>query len=378
MTSAFLAAAERIGARLCRDALRSNGQCNWTADFADRDKIVGHRALTADLYDGTSGIALFLHRLSEATGERIFRLTAEAALRQACSRLPLEDCGLYAGAAGVRYAELCIRGEVDRSGLLRDTVPNPHRLDIISGSAGVIAVLLAAYRRLRHACLLDRAVEHGELLVTRAERSDEGFSWLAGGITKNLTGFSHGTAGIGWALLELLAATGDGRFLKTALGAFAYERAHFNAELGNWPDFRQQPPRYMNAWCHGAAGIGLSRVRAWELTRDEQMRSEAELALNTVVAQLPSAANWSLCHGGAGNGDILIYASQTLNRPDLIESAQASAARALEYFEQRGLPWPCGLAGASELPDLMLGLAGIAHFYLRLTDPRLPTPLLPL
>lgn len=126
MNSVFLSAADRIGARLCRDALWSNGLCNWTADFADRDKVVGHRALTPDLYDGTSGIALFLHRLAAATGERIFRLTAEAALRQACSRLPLQGCGLYAGGTGILYAKLCLLGELNIQQVVSQAAPNPH------------------------------------------------------------------------------------------------------------------------------------------------------------------------------------------------------------------------------------------------------------
>ena len=41
----------------------------------------------------------------------------------------------------------------------------------------------------------------------------------------HLCGVSHGAAGIGWALLELFAATGDERFRAAAIGAFAYERS---------------------------------------------------------------------------------------------------------------------------------------------------------
>jgi lantibiotic modifying enzyme len=262
--------------------------------------------------------------------------------------------------------------------LVSQAVPNPQTLDLISGSAGAIAVLLAAYRQLNCACLLERAVEHGEVLLTHGNRSDEGLSWSGHRMPKNLTGFSHGTAGIGWALVELHQASGDARFLHAGLDAFAYERTHFNAELGNWPDYRRLPASYMSAWCHGAAGIGLSRVRAWEMLRHEKLLSEATVALKTLVADLPSIGNHSLCHGAAGNADILIYASEKLARPDLLEVAQAAGLQGLERFEERRLPWPCGLAGATELPDLMLGLAGIGHFYLRLANPLLPTPLLPI
>jgi lantibiotic modifying enzyme len=33
------------------------------------------------------------------------------------------------------------------------------------------------------------------------------------------------------------------------------------------------------------------------------------------------------------------------------------------------LQWPCGAPGGAETPNLMLGLAGIGYFYLRLYDP---------
>src|SRR5205085_438597 len=53
-----------------------------------------------------------------------------------------------------------------------------------------------------------------------------------------LTGYSHGAAGIAWALLELAARAGADRFRPAALGAIAYERSLFSAEAGNWPDLR--------------------------------------------------------------------------------------------------------------------------------------------
>ncbi|MEQ8538204.1 MAG: lanthionine synthetase LanC family protein [Coleofasciculus sp. D1-CHI-01] len=52
----------------------------------------------------------------------------------------------------------------------------------------------------------------------------------------------------------------------------AYERSLFSPGVGNWPDLREfettvrsgNPGRvnYMTAWCHGATGIGLARLRS--------------------------------------------------------------------------------------------------------------------
>jgi type 2 lantibiotic biosynthesis protein LanM len=376
MNSHYLDIAARIAARLCRDALWSRGRCNWTGDFLD-DDAVEHRALGPDLYDGTSGIALFLSRIAAATGEPIFRLTADAALRQALEKLPLPGCGLYSGGMGIHYAAAEMGREIDQDALIRQAAPDRSELDVIGGSAGAIAVLLSLYRRMPAARLLETAIAHGDLLLAEASKEEIGWSWKTMESPRNLTGFSHGAAGIGWALAELYAATHEHRFRAAALEAFHYERSCWNPEERNWPDFREARTEYPVLWCHGAAGIGFSRLRAWQILGDEELLAEARAALETVRGNIGSLQNYSLCHGEMGNADLLIHASQVLNEEAWLASAQAVAEEGFERFERRRVPWPCGLPGANETPGLMLGLAGIGHFYLRLADPTTPTVLLP-
>ncbi|HYP18471.1 MAG TPA: lanthionine synthetase LanC family protein, partial [Chloroflexia bacterium] len=43
--------------------------------------------------------------------------------------------------------------------------------------------------------------------------------------------------------------------------------------------------------------------------------------------------------------------------------------RGMVQYGQQRMPWPCGVMGGGENPSLMLGLAGIGYFYLRLYDP---------
>jgi len=180
------------------------------------------------------------------------------------------------------------------------------------------------------------------------------------------------------ALAELYAATQDGRFRAGALEAFRYERSCWSPAERNWPDFRGAEPEYPVYWCHGAAGIGFSRLRAWQILGDKELLAEALSALVTVREDMGSPENYSLCHGEMGNADLLIHASEVLSDEGWLTPAQAAAEEGFERFERRRVPWPCGLPGANETPDLMLGLAGIGHFYLRIADPqRTPTVLLP-
>ena len=82
----FLDAAERIGCRLCRDAVWSNGRCSWLGwamEVHAGQWTTAFHALGSNLYEGTSGIGLFLARLANITGDPIVRVTAEGALAQA-------------------------------------------------------------------------------------------------------------------------------------------------------------------------------------------------------------------------------------------------------------------------------------------------------
>ena len=377
MKAPYIEIAERIGARLCRDALWSRGRCNWTADRAEGRTTI-HASLGPHLYDGTSGIALFLWRLAEVTGERIFRLTAEAALRHALSKLPVGGSGLYAGAPGILLAASQMGREITEAQALEATALRQEMFDLIGGSAGAIIALLCLYRAGGNARLLETAVSHGDLVLRHATRAEEGWSWKTIRAVRNCTGISHGTAGIAWALLELWQVTREDRFRAAALEAFRYERTCFDPHRQAWPDFREEPTQYPTLWCHGAVGIGFSRLRAWQILEDDQCLAEARISLARATDTAHAPANYSLCHGKLGNADFLIYASQVLGEETWLAPADQVAQEAMDLFERRRLPWPCGLPNANETPDLMLGLAGIGYFYLRLSDPsRISTVLLP-
>jgi type 2 lantibiotic biosynthesis protein LanM len=392
---AFLETATFLGRRLCRDALWAGERCNWLGDsmeFVEREWRVVHRALGPDLYGGTSGVALFLASLHRLTGEPLFRATAEGAIAHALARVeeipPPQRLAFYSGWTGIAHAlaPFDAAASVDKaSGLIAAAareVRDPG-LDVISGAAGAIPALIDLQRHGKGHDLLAIAVRLGEHLVATARKSDAGWSWntLEGQTTRDLTGFSHGAAGIAWALLELFAATSDTRFRDAAERGFAYERQWFSPEQENWPDFRSiaapaggsDAPGYALAWCHGAPGIGLSRLRAYEILGSDTARHEAEAAIRSTKRLLTHPAlaqsDHALCHGRAGNAELLIYAAEVLGDETARAAAETVGRQGIEAFCRHDLPWPCGVPGGGETPSLMLGLAGIGYFYLRLYDP---------
>ena len=138
----------------------------------------------------------------------------------------------------------------------------------------------------------------------------------------------------------------------------------------------------MTAWCHGAAGIALARLRAWQITGDATCRAEAEVALAStfdhVLGGGPeiSQTTYCLCHGLGGNCDVLLEGWRVLGNPEWRRRAEEIGRRGLETHHAQKLPWPCGTYGSVEVPGLMLGLSGIGWFYLRLADPETPSALI--
>jgi len=394
----FLDVAWSIGTLLCRDAIWDGDRCNWLGDSMEAhagEWKVAHKSFGPELYSGTSGIALFLAQLHRWVPDRIVAQTARGALRQALSRadeIPPElRHGLYSGWIGIALALLAAAPLLDEPSLEREALRlvdaqrghdlDPMSLDVIGGAAGAILGLFAIDARLGGDRYLDEARRLGEHLLRNARRTDEAWSWTTmpplAPEQKDLTGYSHGTAGIALALLELFVRTNDARFLEGAVGGFAYERRCYSAEQQNWPDFRSfaspnpQQPGYSLAWCHGAPGIGLSRLRAFALTKDETYRREAEAALSGTYRPLatPTAADgYSLCHGLGGNAELFLVAAEAFGEERYRGVAEAVGDRGIQAVHQPRNPWPCGVVSGGETPNLMLGTAGIGYFYLRLFD----------
>ncbi|MGB7752744.1 MAG: lanthionine synthetase LanC family protein, partial [Candidatus Acidiferrales bacterium] len=410
--SDYLEVAARIASRLARQAIWHRNQCNWVG-FQPLERSLtpqGNATLSAlgpDLYSGTSGVALFLAELYGETGDAGVRRTALGAIRQALSHLDVlpgaARPGLFSGWIGIAFVTARVGKILRDDDLLRSAMRIVRRcqreklesweLDFMFGKAGTIVGLLILREMLDAPALLDLCLPLARKILRKANKSKVGYSWPSSAMParRNLTGFSHGAAGIGYALLELFLATGDSKYRRAAESAFAYERHWYDPSQQNWPDLREWPgqPRpnrkalpFMTAWCHGAAGIALSRLRAYEILKDSDCEAEARVALKTTRLAVESSLhspnlNYSLCHGLAGNAEVLRSGSSVFGpaASDARKAALTVASKGIETFGRTDDGWPCGTP-AGENPSLMLGLAGIGHFYLRLAVPSVPSILI--
>ncbi len=393
-----LEAARAIGDRIADSAFRNGDRVGWLGMTFIEESRWQVQQINHDLYSGYAGVALFLSQLARITGEQRYAELARNAvipLRVLNDELPavaLESFlgGAFNGLAGTAYALVHVATNLDDPALLAPletiltaitpTVAHDTTYDLIGGAAGGIAVGLAIYettglptaRRFTEACAhhLRQAAqpqEHGVAWVTDMEASQP------------LTGFSHGAAGMGWALLRYAAATGDQAAREIGLAAFAYERTLYREDTGNWPDYRVIAGRTpsadgsgLHAWCHGSPGIGLSRADLRHLD-DPDIAADLDLAVRAMLARGPQA-NHSLCHGQLGNLELLTTAVAA-GRRDLAPVWAEWATAALDGLARFGPA--CGTPGGVATPGLMSGLAGIGHGLLRLAAPeQVPSVLL--
>jgi class II lanthipeptide synthase len=417
--AALVDAALRIGRDLATGAEPVRGGVTWYAEkvvgIDARAPVIGHGDVEETLYDGTAGIAVALAACATAVGPSEgdqLAGTARAAVRHALggARDLLETgrLGLFNGATGIAFA-IAATGRMLEDAALLDQASalaaaaasraaaagNGTELDLIGGDAGMLLGLLgiaATLGRPAPAALLHSS---GARVAAAALPQEWGAAWPTDAAAPGgppLLGFGHGAAGIALALAEAAAVTGDARARAACADGLEFERSWYDRDRVAWPDLRGsddagEPSGWMAAWCHGAIGIGLSRLRLYGLTREPLTLAEASAALQAARDLVVHAGtrlragmttDCTACHGLGGVVELLLVAAKTLDVADHERAARRVAALLLEQRAAGDGAWPCGLPGAGEVPGLMTGTAGIALTLLRAAGAvDTPTPLLP-
>lgn len=389
--------AQEIGAYLNKTRIGSVEDASWLVFSMNAQR--GWSASPADfnMYDGVGGIGFFLAYLAKETGNDEYKKLAKGAIQAMRQQIPpylpvYDPIGGFEGWGSIVYNLTHLGALWDQPALWREAekvaqvipalIEKDNRLDIIAGAAGAIVALLNLYRVQPSPQLLETAMQCGEHLLRRQTKMDVGSGWLNHIAPRvPLTGFSHGTAGIAWSLLQLANVTGDARFYDTAVEAITYERHLFMSDHANWQDLRLAQRGDMPetcgcalAWCHGAPGIGLGRLLSLPYWNDATMQQEINVALSTTLqTSLGSdhpgfGRNFSLCHGDLGNLETLLMANQQLGTDSALDTAlYLKLSRILDDMEHNG--WLCGVPQGLQTPGLMTGIAGIGYQLLRLARP---------
>jgi len=396
----FAAEADRIAAEIGRQAIRRGPGAAWIGlDWLGDSEVFQLVCLGPELYNGVSGIALFLAAHAQVTGSALSRELALAGLARLRKTLRGRNAprlarslgiGGAAGLGSIAYALTVISKSLRDDALLADAqavaeqftddlIAADQRLDVIGGSAGAILGLLRLHRDTGSAEVLGRALKCGEHLMTQSRIGPEGRrSWVGQGFGPHpLNGMSHGAAGFAYALASLAAATGREDFAAAAAQCIAFEDSSYDPARHNWPDLRWGgEPTWPCQWCHGAPGIGLARL-ATAKRGSVDARLLDDDARNAVAGV---EHGWrglvdTLCCGSLGSIEFFSAAGDALARGDLRELASQRLLAVLRAAAARGdYRWNSG-KGRFNL-GLFRGLAGVGYTALRRLDGSLPNVLI--
>ncbi len=399
----FLTKAIEIAKEIEEQAIiGSNGSLSWISlAYVPKAERFQLQPLGESFYDGNCGVAVFLAALARVTGDSQFEnlsLKALQSLQKFLQTSDAESIKIFAdnfgigggvGLGAIIYCLVKIRQFLNLPHLSQEAqkvaqfmtqeiIDKDTNFDIVKGAAGTILALLALYQDTGATFVLDKAQACGQHLLkfcdlSYGEKAD---------IYKPLTGFSHGAAGIAYALLRIYEVTQDSDYLKRAQKAIAYENRHFLTEFGNWrqvipTDEPSAPPVFWSTWCYGAPGIGLGRLGGLSSYKTEEILANIEAALKT-TQETPLQEVDHLCCGNLGRCEVMLVAAHKLSSPQWHSAAQELATQVANRASQTGkYELFANLPTSVFSPCFFQGMAGIGYQFLRLAYPdSLPSVLL--
>lgn len=348
--------------------------------------------MDASLYGGLSGMALFYGHLARESGVDRFRELAELCLSSvrlevARSEAGLGNDGAFSGEAGVIYTLLRLHelwGAPDLLELAKDLcqrvaprIEESRTYDFVGGTAGLTMAYLELYRQTSDAHALQLAKRCGELLLQGAQSVNGGCGWVNHGSKNAIAGFAHGAAGISLALAELWRATSDPRFRTCALAGVVFEDSLYSEQERNWMDTRDTLPAPQSsvAWCNGAPGIGIARLRMLASITEPQLERDLQRALEKTVSGGLIRTSNCLCHGAMGNLELPWLVATRADDAALKRQVLHHASALLHNARTSQGNWQCGIPGTAQTPNFMVGLSGIGYQLLRFANPTLPSVL---
>lgn len=370
-----------IGDEICRMAVvhEPAEDVNWSGLRFFEEKSWSIVPLGMYLYDGIGGVAVFLSAFGKHCETPEYRKVWPLIIKKLFGytdqilngqrKRESNHSGAFVGEGSLVSAYLLIYKITGMSvfleyakrhgQILEQVIENEESPDLLSGLAGAIVVLSWLYQLIKDKRYREMAIHCGEKLWKKAVKQEKGYGIPIFSEEKPLAGMAHGNSGYIVAYAYLLELTGDAHYYQRIQWLLDYEDSLFCPDSGNWRDLRSKgrEETAMNAWCHGAAGILLSRLKLGMLSGfqgDIRVERDIERCLKAFDICNPPKSS-CLCHGLAGQYLILkCYLKQNPN-----EWAEKKAKILLqnileEWSKEKGM-----LPQERYNIALMTGIAGI-------------------
>ncbi len=245
-----------------------------------------------------SDIILYLIRLYKITKDLPYLHKAEEmgiGLSNFINSTPTINYGFYQGRMKSYFALLKLY-EINEDKKYLESISSLNSEDILNflnynhafnnfykGKSGTLISLLHLYKISKEELILNYIKLYIEKILDSICINEEGIYWdYSYDIIKGLCSLGKGNSGIGLVLLEVGNFFEIEELKELAELAFDYEDSHWDEKQSNWPDFRVNIEKekfkkenisysFNNySYENGISGIGLARLRAYELTKKEK------------------------------------------------------------------------------------------------------------
>lgn len=242
-------------------------------------------------------------------------------------------------------------------------------VDYVNGVSGGIVALVNIYNK-----------NHEQKVATLLEKYQKFLhKKLTEGALENLiNGMAHGYSGLILALFKLYEFSKNKLYYDKAVAFVKQENNWYSEKEQNWKDLRTGDYRSLY-WCHGAAGIGLSRTATLKYVQEDQALHDIWMkdirnCISAIKKRGVCVDNQGLCHGVMGNLIILSYLAKELNDIALRQYVEKNFQAFLDMLLTDAIHYqnPFNIVDV----NFMLGLSGIGYSILKLENEDVPNVLL--
>ena len=356
------------------------------------------QALPNTLYDGTVGINLVFHlyewiyhdrkyhKICEVLDNRLLRYIDT--ISEGEQSIGDFNTGVFSGEGSILYTlgilyeihdDIKYKEYFDKWLNCMETLILEDRLfDMISGNSGIVLVLINMYRKTKKPIYLQKAIQIAEQLIENMITENGEVGWKSEVVPEVLAGFAHGNSGFIELFSRLYEVYPQTKYLDVLSSLVEYENSLYSEKDNNWIDLRKfsevdQHKSQPIAWCHGAAGILLSRLTLYNAIKNlgetallQQAIKDISLAKNKLIED-GLHAGFCLCHGNMGNLLILKRYAEIFDDKQVRSICDSRFEQILEFLNEENI-LPTELYN----PGFMTGLSGIAYALLKYKMPKLP------
>ena len=371
----MLESAVDCGRTVLAASVRSESEIAWlAATSVPAQRRTSMIVCGLDLYEGLSGIALFLGELYEMTGESEFKEGAIRCVDTIRRRLQNERSGLGVGGGtgvgGILYAMSRLSANLPEScapeigswlcgELTTETIVADQSLDLIEGCAGLLLGLISLRWIQRHDAHEEACVE--TLLSALEDADRQGLrSWQTFDSGPCHSGMAHGSSGIAMALGRRYSLSSSERVIRAIKSALSFDDS---------VDFTCDGVPVQ--WCHGAPGIALAH---WSIGQDipdlaGRVRVSVDRARNHTGSVAGNVTD-GVCCGSMGRAAALFH---TGGCNGIAEPAWQTVIASVCRGRQATGTFRWSAGSDSLNPGLFVGVSGVGLELLRMSTGRIGT-----